>query len=159
MNAPQSEVIEAAPIRMDSTPASLLAMAVANKTPIAELTALMDLQERWSKEQARKAFYAAKMRVQRGMPTVPKASQNTQTNSKYAKLEAINALLVPIYTAHDFSLTFSQGETAKPDHIRILGTVAHCDGHIEDPLLAKAVAQIQKSCNFLKVLGSYPNAE
>jgi chorismate mutase/prephenate dehydratase len=34
-----------------------------------------------------------------------------------------------------------------------------CDGHIEDPALAKAVRQLGKHCNFVKVLGSYPNAE
>ncbi len=34
-----------------------------------------------------------------------------------------------------------------------------CDGHIQDPELAKAVRQLGKHCNFVKVLGSYPNAE
>jgi chorismate mutase/prephenate dehydratase len=34
-----------------------------------------------------------------------------------------------------------------------------CDGHIQDPKLAKATAQIAKDCAYLKVLGSYPNAE
>jgi chorismate mutase/prephenate dehydratase len=34
-----------------------------------------------------------------------------------------------------------------------------CDGHIDDPALAKAIRQLGKHCNFVKVLGSYPNAE
>lgn len=34
-----------------------------------------------------------------------------------------------------------------------------CDGHFQDKKLAQALAQIQKECNFVKVLGSYPNAE
>jgi chorismate mutase / prephenate dehydratase len=34
-----------------------------------------------------------------------------------------------------------------------------CDGHIEDPELAKAIRQLGRHCNFVKVLGSYPNAE
>jgi chorismate mutase/prephenate dehydratase len=34
-----------------------------------------------------------------------------------------------------------------------------CDGHIEDPKLAKATAQLARDCAYLKVLGSYPNAE
>lgn len=34
-----------------------------------------------------------------------------------------------------------------------------CDGHIEEPNLAKAVRQLGRHCNFVKVLGSYPNAE
>ena len=34
-----------------------------------------------------------------------------------------------------------------------------CDGHILGKKLAKAVEEITKECNFLKVLGSYPNTE
>jgi chorismate mutase/prephenate dehydratase len=34
-----------------------------------------------------------------------------------------------------------------------------CDGHIADSKLAKATAQLAKDCAYLKVLGSYPNAE
>lgn len=34
-----------------------------------------------------------------------------------------------------------------------------CDGHFQDPKVSKALAEIQKSCNFIKVLGSYPNSE
>jgi len=33
-----------------------------------------------------------------------------------------------------------------------------CDGHIEDKKIATAVREIEKACNFVKVLGSYPNA-
>jgi chorismate mutase/prephenate dehydratase len=34
-----------------------------------------------------------------------------------------------------------------------------CDGHIEDPALAKAIRELGRHCNIVKVLGSYPNAE
>jgi len=34
-----------------------------------------------------------------------------------------------------------------------------CDGHIKDPKVAKAVETLQKHCNFVKILGSYPNSE
>jgi chorismate mutase/prephenate dehydratase len=34
-----------------------------------------------------------------------------------------------------------------------------CDGHQEDRKLARAIAQLREQCNFVKVLGSYPNAE
>lgn len=34
-----------------------------------------------------------------------------------------------------------------------------CEGHIEDKRLAKATAQLARDCAYLKVLGSYPNAE
>jgi chorismate mutase/prephenate dehydratase len=34
-----------------------------------------------------------------------------------------------------------------------------CDGHAEDRKVAKAIGQLQQHCSFVKVLGSYPNAE
>lgn len=33
------------------------------------------------------------------------------------------------------------------------------DGHFDDEKVASAIGQLQKLCNFVKVLGSYPNAE
>ncbi len=34
-----------------------------------------------------------------------------------------------------------------------------CDGHSDDTRVAKAIADLQKHCTFVKVLGSYPNSE
>ena len=34
-----------------------------------------------------------------------------------------------------------------------------CDGHAEDPKVARALAQLRTHCSFVKVLGSYPNVE
>ncbi len=34
-----------------------------------------------------------------------------------------------------------------------------CDGHTQDPRVAKAVAQLEQQCRYVKVLGSYPNSE
>ncbi|NBV20860.1 MAG: prephenate dehydratase [Proteobacteria bacterium] len=34
-----------------------------------------------------------------------------------------------------------------------------CDGHSNDTKVAKAIAQLGSQCSFVKVLGSYPNAE
>ena len=34
-----------------------------------------------------------------------------------------------------------------------------CDGHAEDPKVAKAIAMLGQHCSFVKVLGSYPNSD
>lgn len=34
-----------------------------------------------------------------------------------------------------------------------------CDGHMNDPKVAKAITDLNRVCNFAKVLGSYPNSE
>jgi chorismate mutase/prephenate dehydratase len=34
-----------------------------------------------------------------------------------------------------------------------------CEGHKDDRSVAKAIAELQRQCNFVKVLGSYPNGD
>jgi len=34
-----------------------------------------------------------------------------------------------------------------------------CDGHVQDKKVAKAIALLERECSYVKVLGSYPNAE
>ena len=34
-----------------------------------------------------------------------------------------------------------------------------CDGHMSDPKVVNAIRHLEEHCNFVKVLGSYPNAE
>ena len=34
-----------------------------------------------------------------------------------------------------------------------------CDGHMSDRKVAKAIDELGRQCNFVKVLGSYPNTE
>ena len=34
-----------------------------------------------------------------------------------------------------------------------------CDGHVADKRVAKAIAHLEQECSYVKVLGSYPNAE
>ena len=34
-----------------------------------------------------------------------------------------------------------------------------CDGHAQDKKVAKAIQQLGKHCNFVKILGSYPNTD
>jgi chorismate mutase / prephenate dehydratase len=34
-----------------------------------------------------------------------------------------------------------------------------CDGHVEEPKVRNAIDYLSEHCNFIKVLGSYPNAE
>jgi chorismate mutase/prephenate dehydratase len=34
-----------------------------------------------------------------------------------------------------------------------------CDGHVNEPRVARAVGELEQQCSFVKVLGSYPNTE
>jgi chorismate mutase/prephenate dehydratase len=34
-----------------------------------------------------------------------------------------------------------------------------CDGHMTDRKVSQAIANLEEVCNFVKVLGSYPNTD
>jgi hypothetical protein len=78
---------------------------------------------------AREEFSAAMARVQGKLPTVLRTSRNAQTESNYAKHEALSRVLKPIYTAEGFSIEFSEGDAAHDGEIRIVGTLRHAAGH------------------------------
>jgi hypothetical protein len=70
-------------------------------------------------------FNEAMSRAQAQMFAIVKDKTNDQTRSQYASYAAFDRVIRPIYTAEGFSLTFNEGETAKPDYVRVLCDVAH----------------------------------
>ena len=96
-----------------------------------QLEKMMELQERWEANEARKAFHDAMTQAQKNMPVIPRDKKNEQTGSMYSKHETIIKLAKPVYTAAGFSMMFYEGDTAKPDHIRIMCDIRHEKGHME----------------------------
>jgi len=109
----------------------LLKIAVEQKVDVDQLQTLTKLYQEWQSDEAEKAFDAAMNRVQAKLPVVDRTADNLQTGSKYAKHEQLIHMIRPIYTSEGFSLSFSEGETSKADHIRINGVLRHKDGHKE----------------------------
>lgn len=69
--------VEIEAIAADLTPVELLRIAVTQNAPIDQLTKLMDLQERWEKREAKKAYDAA-MKAFKANP--PKITKNHRVN-------------------------------------------------------------------------------
>jgi hypothetical protein len=65
-------------------------------------------------------FNEAMSRAQAKMVAIIKDKKNSQTSSKYASYAALDRAVRPIYTGEGFNLTFDEGETSKPDHVRVL---------------------------------------
>tara|TARA_R110000868_G_scaffold47103_1_gene154950 strand:+ start:110 stop:847 length:738 start_codon:yes stop_codon:yes gene_type:complete len=98
-------------------------------TNIDVIERLYTMHQKEGERQAERAFNAALARVQGKIGTIAADSPNTQTNSKYAKLEVINKIIKPIIEAECFSLSFNTDESPKPDHFRTIGILSHADGH------------------------------
>ncbi|MEY5061063.1 MAG: hypothetical protein RIS45_984 [Planctomycetota bacterium] len=96
---------------------------------VGKMERLMQMHRDELARQAAQAYAEGLVRVQRAMPTVHKDRTNTQTNSNYATLEAVNRAITPIYTAEGFALSFGTEDSPLAEHVRIVCDVIHRDGH------------------------------
>lgn len=96
---------------------------------VAKLEKLLELQERILAKQAESEFHAAMTRAQSEMGPISADAMNPQTRSKYATYAKLDRVLRPIYTKHGFAISFDEGDSPKPEHVRVLGYVSHIGGH------------------------------
>jgi hypothetical protein len=99
---------------------------------ISKMERLLALYREIESLNAERAFNEALQAVQTEMPRILRDAYNEQTKSAYARLETINDALVPVYTRHGFSLSFSTGHTDMADHLLVTCRVSHSAGHSRD---------------------------
>lgn len=99
------------------------------------LALLLDRQKEMEAGQKEAAFWEAMNACQAEIAPVARTADNTQTRSKYAKLEHVDAAIRPIYVKYGFSLTFSQVAPEVAGNIRIKCVCGHTAGHREEYFL------------------------
>lgn len=99
---------------------------------IDKMERLLDMQERIFSKNAEMEYNRAMSEVQKETPRIKREAENSQTISKYAKLEDINKQLTPIYTAHGFALSFGTDNSDKEGWVRTTCKVSHTAGHSRD---------------------------
>lgn len=118
--------------RIADSAALMNAVARAASDPtvdVEKMERLFVMHERMSARQAEQDYADAMMKAQAGMPAIVKERENKQTKSWYADMEAINRKIVPVYTAHGFSLSFGQVDSPVEGCIRVVCDVLHVGGH------------------------------
>lgn len=128
MNA-QTKAVAVPTESQNSMVAMMERLALNPDLPVDKLEKLLDMQIKIREIEAEQSYGAAMARVQEKLPTVTRDRLNEQTNSKYSRLETIAKAIKPVYTAEGFSLSFSEGTSPKPDHVRVVGILRHRDGH------------------------------
>ncbi len=96
---------------------------------IDKMERLLAMQEKIFAKQAETAFNDAMALCQAEMPQIAPQSQNDQTNSLYAALEAIDRGARPVYTRHGFGLSFGTIDCPLPNFFRQTCLVTHRAGH------------------------------
>jgi len=120
-----------APAPTDETTALIQMLERAATNPavdVDKMKTLLDMRERIISNNERKAFNAAMAKAQGEMPIVIRNAKNTQTNSKYATLEALADAIQPTITKHGFGLSYGEDDCQKEGHYRVVCDVSHVDG-------------------------------
>ena len=122
-----TQALQAAPAALPME--DLIRSAIENKVNADALEKLVLLQERVLARQSEQFFAEAMQRVQAKLRPVLKNRRNTQTDSNYVTLEALNRVLVPIYTTQGFALSFGTDTSPIDGFVRIVCDVSHAGGH------------------------------
>lgn len=140
------------------TPMAMIAQAVAQGADVAKLSALLDLQERYEKTEARKAFVAALTEFKNNPPeifkskTVDFSTQKGRTHYKHAGLADVSSIIGAALSKVGIS---HRWETEQLDGgiIRVTAILTHALGHSErTPLQAKPDESGNK--NSIQAVGS-----
>ena len=127
--AAASQVVETPPLA-DSL-LNFVARAMADPTiDVAKLEVLLRIQREIVADDARLRFNRAMSAAQAEMLPVVRNASNNVTNSKYATLEAVDAVIRPIYTRHGFLMTFNSEPIDGAD-LRVVCEVSHDGGHLK----------------------------
>lgn len=117
------------------TPLVLLEQAIAKGVDMDQLQKLMDLQERWEKKEAKKAFIDAQSLFQEKVPVIPKKSVariNSQKGSysyRFANLGTIAGTIKEALKHCGLSYRWEFHEAN--GKLKVICIVSHRDGHSE----------------------------
>lgn len=146
---PDTNVVTLPKSGAELTPMAMLNHAVATGAGLEVVSKLMDLQERWERSQARRAFDAAISEAKRQIPVI-EANRAGHNNKRYADFAAFARAVDPILGQHGLSYRF---RTTQEDRISVTCILSHRDGHAEETTLS-GPADKTGSKNDIQAIGS-----
>jgi len=140
-------------------PANLLEKAITSGAGIEVMERLMDLQERFDKNQARKAYDAAMADLRVDIPVIVKTKEvgfegrsGGRTTYRYEDLATMTEQLSPVMAKHGLSFRW-RTDSGTTDAVSVTCIVSHVEGHSEETEL-KAKLDHSGAKNPIQALGS-----
>lgn len=156
MSEPDSVVVSDQQVpEVAANPMAMLAHAVARGTSPDELSKLMDLQERWQKEEARKAFVSALNAFKADPPQIFKnkdVAHNGKFMYSHATLDNASAAIGAALARHNISHRWDT-EQLEDKTIKVTCVLTHALGHSERTPL-QAAPDASGSKNSIQAIGS-----
>jgi hypothetical protein len=131
------------------TPMEMIDRALQTGQSVEVMEKLMGLQERWEKNQARKAFDAAVSAAKAEMPVV-QANREGHNRKRYADFAALARVVDPVIGRYGLAYRF---RTVQDDRISVTCILSHRDGHYEETTLS-GPADATGSKNAIQAIGS-----
>lgn len=137
------------------TPPAMLALAIEKGASMEQLEKLMDMQERWEANEARKEYVAALNAFKADPPTVKKNKAASfgggKTAYEYADLAQVANLIAPALSKYGLSHSWQINQTEA--NITVTCTLTHVMGHRESVSLS-AQADTSGSKNAIQAIAS-----
>lgn len=144
-------------VAVSTTPAMLLNLAIEKGADLDRLEKLMDLQQRWEANEARKAYTAAMSAFKKNPPEIEKDRHVTyKTNSgtvdyHHASLGNVTGTINSALGLHGLSAAWDTEQTEKG--IKVTCKITHIMGHFESTSLT-AASDTSGGKNAIQALGS-----
>lgn len=108
--------------------------ATSNDIDVGKLEKLLDVKERWDRQQAKRQFDEAMTKFRHSAPTIARTAEGH--NSKYAKLHKSLEAIQPLM--HECGLSHSWRTNQDSGQIAVTCIVTHIAGHSEQTTLSSA---------------------
>lgn len=147
-----SSAIAVIPIEKSSTPATMILQAVKQGTDLKQVKELLDLQERWESNEAKKAYHVAMTAFKANAPKIDRdrAVAFGNTKFKHATLWNVVDKISLELTKHGLSLSWRVQQNGT---ICVTTKITHIQGHSEETTLS-APADGSGSKNAIQAIGS-----
>lgn len=146
MNAPEPQILELEPVEeerlaarqqlpalAENSPAALMLNAISRGAPLEQIEKMLDLQERWERREAEKAFNAAFAAFRGEDLRVLKDRERSNgplAGQKYATLHAFVQATKEALSKHGFGVRWDVTRD-EPDWIEVTCILKHEKGHFE----------------------------
>ena len=153
----ETKPYEVATQTADNSPAELILKAVAGGMDIDKIKQMMDLQERWEANQARKAYTEAMSKFKLNPPDIEKdrhvkfKTSTGQTEYNHASLGNVTAKINTALGACGLSAAWTTDQTDKG--VSVTCKITHVLGHFETTTLT-AANDVSGGKNAIQALGS-----
>jgi len=135
-----------------NSPAEMIRMAVSGGADLEKLKGLLDLQERWEANEARKAYHQAMSDFKANPPKIDKDKNVAYGNTKYSHASLANVVekITTELSKHGLSASW---RTQQNGQIIVTCKITHVLGHSEETSLS-ASADTSGSKNSIQAIGS-----